>query len=196
MGPSRTLERLEVQALARVDQFLLPVPAQVPVPLHPQRQDAVSVQPGACDRRSHPQGARRDLSASPRQHGRTSHRGYVERYIRLERYPKENGDQLRSEHAPIVASHVDRALGLLPSDAIILEVERPFDFVFINSQLPDPISIESRVDLVIRHGDGIVDHIDFKTGSQSGDIIQNFISRVTVANSFEIAGESCGRSMC
>jgi CRISPR/Cas system-associated exonuclease Cas4 (RecB family) len=114
---------------------------------------------------------------------------HVDRYIRLERYPQENGDQLRLEHAPIVASHVEQALDLLPSDAIILEVERPFDFVFINSQLSDPISIESRVDLVIRHGDGIVDHIDFKTGSQSGDIIQNFVSRVTVANSLEIGGE-------
>jgi CRISPR/Cas system-associated exonuclease Cas4 (RecB family) len=114
---------------------------------------------------------------------------HVERYIRLERYPKEGGELLRSEHAPIVVNHVEQALELLPVDAVIVDVERPYDYVFVNSRLSDPISIESRVDLVIRHGDGYVDHIDFKTGSQSGDIIQNFVSRVTVANSLDIPSE-------
>jgi CRISPR/Cas system-associated exonuclease Cas4 (RecB family) len=110
----------------------------------------------------------------------------IERYIKLERYPKENGDDLRVEHSSIIASHVEQALDLLPDGAIVVEVERPFDYVFISSGLSDPVTIESRVDLVIRHGDGVVDHISIKTGSQSGDIIQNFISRVAVANSLDM----------
>jgi hypothetical protein len=110
----------------------------------------------------------------------------IERYIKLERYPTENGDELRAEHSPIIGNHVEQALDLLPAGAIVVDVERPFDYAFISGGLSDPVSVESRVDLVIRHGDGVFDHIDFKTGSQSGDIIQNFISRVTVANSLDL----------
>ena len=111
-----------------------------------------------------------------------SHEAYVDRYLQRERYPDENGDALRMEHMPIILGHVERAIAALPTGAEIIDVEQPYSFAFHTSGLAEAVTMEARVDLVIRHGDGVVDHIDFKTGSQAGDIIQNFVSRVTVAN--------------
>lgn len=95
------------------------------------------------------------------------------------RYPDEN---LRAEHLPIIVNHAEQAIHALPENASVLEVEHDYEYSYSDGYLADEITVKCRVDLVIEHGDGIVDHIDFKTGAQSGDLIQNFLSRVTVKN--------------
>ena len=110
---------------------------------------------------------------------------YVTPYLQKERYPLDGGDALRMEHLPIIVSHVETGLRALPSGAEIIDVEREYDYTFTNSLIPAAVTICSRIDLIIRHTGDVVDHIDFKTGSQSGDIIQNFVSRVTVAHHLE-----------
>ena len=118
-----------------------------------------------------------------------SHEANATRFLERENYPKPDGDALRAEHLPIIIGHIERALATLPADAEILDVEQPYQYLFQSSAIPDPVALEARVDLVIRHGDGLVDHIDFKTGAQPGDIIQNFVSRVTVANCLKVPSE-------
>jgi hypothetical protein len=114
---------------------------------------------------------------------------HVDRYIRLERYPDGYGDDLRREHMPQVIGHVERALAVLPDKAEVLEVEHEFDFTFWHPGAGANATVKSRVDLVVRHGDGIVDHVDFKTGKRAGDPIQNIISRVTVQSHLDLPSE-------
>jgi CRISPR/Cas system-associated exonuclease Cas4 (RecB family) len=114
---------------------------------------------------------------------------HVDRYIRLERYPDGCGDDLRREHAPQIIGHVERALAVLPDRADVLEVEHEFDFTFWHPGAGANATLKSRVDLVVRHGDGIVDHVDYKTGKQGGDPIQNIISRVTVQRHLDLPSE-------
>jgi hypothetical protein len=114
---------------------------------------------------------------------------YVIPFLQRERYPLEHGDVLRMEHLPVIIDHVETALDALPAGAEIVDVEREFSYTFRNSVIGEDVSICSRVDLVVRHSGGVVDHIDFKTGSQGGDPVQNFLSRVTVVNSIDAPGE-------
>ena len=140
VGPSRTLERLELQALAGVNQFLLPV------------SRASSSSATSAMSRCRSGSARRWRSAEsptkrlPRSSGiaettwpNKPSRQYVERYIRLERYPQENGDPVAKRARP------DRREPCRPSAGPTSErcdhpakSSDPFDFVFINSQLPRP----------------------------------------------------------
>jgi CRISPR/Cas system-associated exonuclease Cas4 (RecB family) len=69
-------------------------------------------------------------------------------------------------------------------------VEESFKYPFTLTSLATGMALMSRVDLIIRHGaDGVVDHIDFKTGSYGGDAWQNFIARLTVAHGREVRGD-------
>lgn len=112
---------------------------------------------------------------------------YVMPYLEKERYPPDTGDALRMEHLPIIVGHVERALGALPADAEILHVEEEFDYAPKRIRELESITIAAKVDVVIRHEAGIVDHIDFKTGSQGGDPLQNYLCRVTVGTSLGLA---------
>ena len=114
---------------------------------------------------------------------------YVDRRMGSERYPPETADILKAEHFPIIVEHVASALSCMPENAEILEVEHVYDFDFRPIDLAENVSIKCRIDLVIRHGNGIVDHIDFKTGFQGGDLFQKILSRVTVANHLKLPSE-------
>jgi PD-(D/E)XK nuclease superfamily protein len=107
------------------------------------------------------------------------------KYLRTQKYPEENGDELREDHFHLILEHVSAALRMLPAGAEVLEVEREFDYHLASFGL----AITSRVDLVVRHGDGLIDHIDFKTGRQGGDPIQNVMSRVAVLNTLAVASD-------
>jgi hypothetical protein len=113
---------------------------------------------------------------------------YVDRYIRRERYPDDGGDALRIEHMPVILAQIDTALSALPQNAEIVDVEQEFTYQFHHAEIGANVTLAARVDLVIRH-DEIVDHIDFKTGGQSGDPIQNLLSRVTVQHQYQVPSE-------
>jgi hypothetical protein len=110
-------------------------------------------------------------------------------YLLRERYPRESADELRTEHLPAIVGHMERALASLPPDAVILWVEHDFSRPTRFESVEHPVEISAKVDLVIRHGDGLVDHIDFKTGHDGGDPLQNVMSRVAVAHGTRIPAD-------
>lgn len=115
---------------------------------------------------------------------------HVDRYLRQEPYPVVGGDEIRAEHRPEIISHVECALDLLPPDAEILDVEENYRLPFRHAVSPRQLTLLSKVDLVIRHGpEGVIDHIDFKTGAYGGDDWQNAIARMTVAFERKLRGE-------
>jgi hypothetical protein len=115
---------------------------------------------------------------------------YAVPYLQKERYPPENGDELRAEHLPEIIDHLECALSLIPADSEVLEIEEYFKFPFRLNAIEHDLNLLSRVDLIIRHGDtGTVDHIDFKTGFTGGSQLQNIVARLTVAHDLDLRGE-------
>jgi len=114
---------------------------------------------------------------------------YVTKYIAREKYPEGQSDPLRIEHAPLVAGHVERALQALPVNAEVLHVEEEFSYTVRTRLIGPAVTVGVRGDVVIRHGDGLVDHIDFKSGKQGGDPIQNYLSRLTVGKQLKLQPE-------
>jgi hypothetical protein len=110
---------------------------------------------------------------------------YATTYVGRERYPDDGGAALRAEHIPQVVEHMDRGLGALPTGYRVHSVEREYRYRIALPDLDDAILLTSKVDLVIEHGDDLVDHVDFKTGSQQGDPFQNLLSRITVKHAFD-----------
>ena len=188
-GPDANARAAELQAFAGIDQCVLPLSAEIPVPVHPQCQMPHIFKPalviGGVTHKSLAEILRN------RRDGLVPEDidSYISRYIRRERYPADTGDGLRAEHAPIIRGHIESALGALPANAVIADVEHEFTWAFRHRAIEADVTLASRVDVVVRHG-GLVDHIDFKTGSQGGDPIQNLISRVTVQNAYQVPSES------
>lgn len=109
----------------------------------------------------------------------------VTEHLLRERYPPEIADELRVEHLTVVIGHVERAMASLPQDFEVLWVEHEFTRPTSFESIESPVVVASKVDLVIRHGDGMIDHIDFKTGYEGGDPLQNVMSRVAVAHGMQ-----------
>jgi len=111
---------------------------------------------------------------------------YVTKYISFEKYPEGATDPMRDQHAPVVTGHVERALRSLPVNAEVLHVEEEFTYSVRTRAIGSAVTVGAKVDVVIRHGDGMIDHIDFKTGKQGGDPIQNYLSRLTVGKKLRL----------
>lgn len=94
-----------------------------------------------------------------------------------------------SKYIEQVADHVDRGLRSIPDECQILAVERTFSHRLRTPGLEEDISLCARIDVVFRFPDGTVEHVDFKTGKQTSDLFQNFISRVTVASELAVDRE-------
>jgi hypothetical protein len=114
---------------------------------------------------------------------------YATAHILRERYPPETADELRDEHLTVVIGHMERALTSLPVDAEVLWVEKEFSRPTSFESIELPVDVAAKVDLIVRHGDGLVDHIDFKTGYDGGDPLQNVMSRVAVAHGTKTPGD-------
>jgi CRISPR/Cas system-associated exonuclease Cas4 (RecB family) len=114
---------------------------------------------------------------------------YAAEYLKRERYPPEEAAELRATHLTVVIGHMERALGSLPPDSEVLWVEHEFSRPTAFESVEVPVEVAAKVDLVIRHGDGLVDHIDFKTGHDGGDPLQNVMSRVAVAHGTKTPAE-------
>lgn len=89
-----------------------------------------------------------------------------------------------------VERHVQAGLAYVPEQCEILAVERVFTRAITTARLGESVQLKSRVDLVLRHTDGVVEHIDFKTGKKTGDLFQNVLTRIVVASELEARGES------
>ena len=112
---------------------------------------------------------------------------YATEHLMRERYPLEIADELRAEHLTVVIGHMERSMASLPEDSEVLWVEHEFSRPTAFEPIDSPVEVAAKVDLVIRHGDGLIDHIDFKTGYEGGDPLQNVMSRVAVAHGTKTA---------
>jgi len=120
---------------------------------------------------------------------RSSLESYATPQLLRERYPEKDGDELRAAHLPLVIGHMQRALESLPGNAGVLHVEQEFQRPMRFQSLRESVSIAAKVDLIVKHQDGTIDHIDFKTGRSGGDPIQNVMARVAVAHSLDLTRE-------
>ena len=77
--------------------------------------------------------------------------------------------------------------GLMQFDgtAEVLAVEGAFDFPYPGNGDCPPFTLRAKVDLVLRHADGGLEHIDHKTGrGQEIDTLQNVAARIVVRQQF------------
>jgi hypothetical protein len=80
-----------------------------------------------------------------------------------------------------VAGHVERSLSVLGGDLSVISVERELDHELARASAGPRLRIQSRVDLVVRRSDGVVEHVDYKTGKKWPDVNQEVMSRVVVS---------------
>lgn len=105
--------------------------------------------------------------------------------VRLSRiYLKESQYRDEPEHweedVHVVAGHVERCLAALDSDAEIISVEKEWSWRLRSRAGGPAATIQSRVDLIRKRGDGMIEHIDYKTGRRERDLVQEVMSRVVV----------------
>jgi hypothetical protein len=87
-----------------------------------------------------------------------------------------------------VLEWAEAGLRAVPEDAVVLEVERSFSHIrSTRSRIPG-VALVGHVDLVIEHREGIVEHIEFKTGWAQPDPIQDVICRIGVCETFAKPG--------
>jgi len=82
-------------------------------------------------------------------------------------------------------SLVNKAIVDFGREASIKAVERTYEYVCRGrADCPDFV-LQAKVDLVLEHRDGVIEHIDWKTGSSNWhDAIQTLCSRIVVGNAF------------
>jgi hypothetical protein len=101
-------------------------------------------------------------------------------YLKTAQYERGNEDAW-GEDVSIVAGHVHRCLSTLDPNAEIVSVEREWSYALRDrDRQPSSTRIQSRVDVILRHDDGTVQHVDYKTGARRRDLTQEVMSRVVV----------------
>ncbi len=100
-------------------------------------------------------------------------------HLRQSNYPPDEQEKWPDDVAT-VAGHVERCLRALDGEKSILSVEREWSHSLAKTGSGPPLRIQSRVDLVLQRPDGIVEHVDYKTGRKKADEIQEVMSRVVV----------------
>lgn len=84
----------------------------------------------------------------------------------------------------IVLQLVARALDLIPVGAQVIAVERSFSYMLGTTSPVHGATIVGKVDLVIRHAEHILEHVEFKTGWAQPDAFQEVICRIGVCEEF------------
>jgi hypothetical protein len=84
-----------------------------------------------------------------------------------------------------VVAWVKNALGGIADDARVLQVERWMEYRFPGCADCPAFLLRHRVDLVLEHSDGALEHRDWKTGSRTEvDALQNAAARIVVRTAF------------
>jgi len=87
----------------------------------------------------------------------------------------------RESDIDLTLSWVHRALRHFDGTHSIVAVERTFEYVYRGSEEWPEFALRSTVDLVLEHRDGMIEHIDWKTGSSTWyDAVQTVSSRIVV----------------
>jgi hypothetical protein len=90
-----------------------------------------------------------------------------------------------------LTGHATWCIGAVPADARVDLAERDLQTGPLRL-VPggDPVRFQARLDLVVEHGDGTVEHIDFKTGSpRATHWIQRAVERVVVGQRHPVGAE-------
>lgn len=66
----------------------------------------------------------------------------------------------------------------------IVGIERTLSYAFSGNASCDPFTLRAKIDLVVEHPDGTLEHIDFKTGRFKRDPIQEISSRIVMGAAY------------
>lgn len=80
-------------------------------------------------------------------------------------------------------------LARVPVNASIVSIERSFSTVLPTSSPVAGATLAGKVDLLVRHPGGPLEHIEFKTGSAGPDPYQEVICRIGVCSEHNVRGD-------
>jgi len=106
---------------------------------------------------------------------------------RLPRGKYDSDDQYTNE-LDLVLDLVASALDWFDPSASIIAIEKAYEYTFAGSRDAPPFVLKTRIDLVLRHEDASLEHVDWKTSSRAWvDEIQNTTGRIVVGRAFQEA---------
>src|SRR5690606_21675345 len=106
----------------------------------------------------------------------------------IERLPVD--DYSSREHwrqdVRVISDWVDNAIESFDTRKSVFAVEKSYDFPFRGRSTEPAFVLKARVDLVLRHDDGAIEHVDWKTGKRGWvDDIQNVAARLSVGRTLQ-----------
>jgi hypothetical protein len=107
----------------------------------------------------------------------------VEGHLRQSDYPDELVS-LRTEDAENVVAYVKWVLSEFDCTVDVLSVEETLGYYYRGANGGPACLFRAKVDLVLAHTDGTLEHVDFKGGKVKPDPIQEVLSRVVVASEY------------
>lgn len=110
-------------------------------------------------------------------------------YLTSESKRAPNSPAFVEQYLDQTIAHVQTGLSRIPDDSTVFAVEKQFSHRFTTGRLGENVALVAQVDLVFRHANGLLEHVDFKTGGQKGDPFQNFICRLGVVSETGVGGD-------
>jgi RecB family exonuclease len=112
----------------------------------------------------------------------------VDRYFGESGYPTQEADRFPEDRRSILF-HVQRALAALDEHHDVFSVEQAFTHEQLGI-VAESVVIRSKIDLVLEHEDGSIEHVDYKTGKPDRDFVQEVMSRVALKSHLVSEGYS------
>jgi hypothetical protein len=107
----------------------------------------------------------------------------VEAQLHQSDYPADM-EPLRIEDAENVTAFVKWVLSEFDCSDEVLAVEQTLSYYYRGTSDGAACLFRAKVDLVLAHGDGTLEHVDFKGGRVKADPIQEVLSRIVVASEY------------
>jgi len=86
----------------------------------------------------------------------------------------------------VIGGWVEHAVESFDTRKSVMAVEKTYAFPFPGRSAEPPFTLNARVDLVLRHDDGGIEHVDWKTGKRGWvDEIQNVAARIAVGKALQ-----------
>lgn len=99
-------------------------------------------------------------------------------------YP-EAYEKMRTEDAQLIAGWSGWALGRLGDEVRVLGVEQELVQDLPRTVRGRRVALTARLDAVVEHPDGSIEHIDYKTGGMRPDPVQELVSRTVVGPAYD-----------
>jgi hypothetical protein len=88
----------------------------------------------------------------------------------------------------LVVQLVAAALDRIPAQVTVLQVEETVGYVLGTRSIAPGAELRAKVDLLVRHPEDVLEHIEFKTGAARPDPFQDVICRIGVVGKYRQAG--------